>query len=814
MRDEITRLAQQYKFFHWHLAFPDVFYVPKESQRAKNLQTGWSGGFDVVVGNPPWERVTIQDKEWFADKAPLVATAGNAKARAAAIADLKISDPAIYQQYVDEKRSAAGEKLLLRSSGLYPLCGCGDVNLFAVSAELDQYLLSDRGSSGLILPTGIATTKTTAPFFAQLASSHRIVSLLDFDNRGGAFPGVQGNVRFCLFTTSARERSATFKCASFLYSAEDIGIAERLYELSLDDLRMINPNTLGCPMFSSGKDANLVRFVYRNIPILAHSDSTQGPWHVELGRMFHMNDDAHMFWTRERLIEAGFSLAGNVYTDGDDSYLPLYESKLAFQFNHRASTFDGISSDQRFGTHPSTVEVLTSQLEDPTFCVLPRYWMSSKDAESKLGPRNGMLSFRNAISVTADSRSLVATILPRLPAGNSLLFIYAEGGSAEEIFLAGCLNSLIVDYILRQKASGGNASLFIIEQLPIIQVKDKAKMSWLNARLLELIYTAWELESFAKDCGWNGPPFRWDEERRFMLRCELDAAFFHLYLPTEPNGDWSPCDNETAEDRARLKASFPTPRHAVAYIMETFPIVRRKDEAAFSGEYRTKRVILEIYDAMVEAMRTGIPYQTRLSPPPADAAVAHPFRVESLAQATVVPNPMEDLKAVANDTWATPVGVSPDNVALFTLIDVLRLIGGPVDSERVRVAAILVRSPAIAIAFMDDDHATEWVRVIGQDARPLAGNVIQISQFQLGTADIPWAEAARQLRGSGGIAVGADGKWSAGARLPLTSGQNWIRGRVAVAVQLLAEIEPAVAERKVIAFIRSVEDGTARRAVS
>lgn len=117
-------------------------------------------------------------------------------------------------------------------------------------------------------------------------------------------------------------------------------------------------------------------------------------------------------------------------------------------------------------------------------------------------------------------------------------------------------------------------------------------------RVLELTYTAWDLEGFARDCGYDGPPFRWDEERRFMLRCELDAAFFHLY--------------GISQDDA-------------AYIMDTFPIVRRKDEDKH-GHYRTKDTILEIYAALAEAQRTGQPYQTRLNPPPADPRVAHPMR--------------------------------------------------------------------------------------------------------------------------------------------------------------------------------------------
>jgi hypothetical protein len=123
------------------------------------------------------------------------------------------------------------------------------------------------------------------------------------------------------------------------------------------------------------------------------------------------------------------------------------------------------------------------------------------------------------------------------------------------------------------------------------------------------------LKSFAQDCGWSCPPFRWDEERRFQLRCELDAAFFHLYLGTE---------DEWRKQPAALTQSFPTPRDAVSYIMDTFPIVKRNDEEKFNADYRTKRTILEIYDALAEAERPGQPYQMRLSPPPADPGCCHP----------------------------------------------------------------------------------------------------------------------------------------------------------------------------------------------
>ena len=162
------------------------------------------------------------------------------------------------------------------------------------------------------------------------------------------------------------------------------------------------------------------------------------------------------------------------------------------------------------------------------------------------------------------------------------------------------------DYCCRQKIGGPNLNLFIVEQLPVLPPQsflethdwlgsDGTFHKWSLPRVLELTYTAWDLEPFARDCGWNGPPFRWDEARRFLLRCELDAAFFHLYGINRDDAD---------------------------YIMETFPIVKRKDEQKF-GDYRTKLVILKIYDAMHSAKESGKPYQTVLDPPPADPRCCH-----------------------------------------------------------------------------------------------------------------------------------------------------------------------------------------------
>jgi hypothetical protein len=178
----------------------------------------------------------------------------------------------------------------------------------------------------------------------------------------------------------------------------------------------------------------------------------------------------------------------------------------------------------------------------------------------------------------------------------------------EACALLGNLNSFVFDYVTRQKLGGGNMNFFIVKQLPALPPSAYKKrtpwlavvsqLEWLYPRVFELIYTALDMQGFAYDCGYNGPPFKWDDERRFLLRCELDAAYFHLY----------DIDSDDLE-----------------YIMETFLLVKRKEEQEY-GEYRTKRVILECYDAMAKAMEAGQPYKTILDPPPADPRVAHPAK--------------------------------------------------------------------------------------------------------------------------------------------------------------------------------------------
>ena len=240
-------------------------------------------------------------------------------------------------------------------------------------------------------------------------------------------------------------------------------------------------------------------------------------------------------------------------------------------------------------------------------------------------------------SRSTDERTAICTMSPQAGVGDSH-FLMRPGATAPFVAcLAACLDSFICDFTIRQALGGANVSFFLMKQIAVLSPSaySQADVAFAVPRTLELTYTAWDLQPFAQDCGWDGPPFRWDEERRFLLRAELDAAFFHLYLPSTREGEWRPAReadgarvDETAEQLASLREHFPTPRDAVDYILETFPIVRGKDEQRH-GEYRTKRFILEIWDAMQAATARGEQYQSPLDPPPADPRCCHPPRERS-----------------------------------------------------------------------------------------------------------------------------------------------------------------------------------------
>ena len=236
---------------------------------------------------------------------------------------------------------------------------------------------------------------------------------------------------------------------------------------------------------------------------------------------------------------------------------------------------------------------------DPGRITLPRYWVPDDEVRARLDhvwDRNWLLGWRD-ITGTEKIRTVVACIIPRAAVNHTFLLMVPSLDPQLVAILYANVSSMPLDYCARQKVGGVHLTYFTTRQLPAfppggysglapwapsIRIRD-----WLLPRVLELTYTAWNLKAFAEDCGDEGSPFIWDPERRFQLRCELDAAFFHLYGLS---------------------------RDDTAYILDTFPVLERSEQRRH-GEYRTMRAVLETYDALAAATARGVPYESPLGPP-------------------------------------------------------------------------------------------------------------------------------------------------------------------------------------------------------
>jgi hypothetical protein len=521
-----------------------------------------------VIGNPPWDQVQVDPQEFFASRLPEIADAANMAARDRLIAKLADEAPALYAEYKLEQRRNDGMKHFVHASGVFPLTSYGRLNTFSLFAELGCAIISGTGLSGMILPTGIATDSFNQYFFGDLVKRAALNSIYDFENEEKIFAAVHNQFRFSLLTIAGyRKRIEEFKLA---FRARRIGQLEsKTFSLTPDDVLKINPNTLTCPVFESPRHAEIIKRIYRQVPVLYNEEEKAGAWDLAFQLMFMMGADSGLFQDRSSC-----------------DTVPLYEAKMIHHFDHRFATYENATQAQmNKGTLPRLSLI---QHSDPTYAIQPRYWVDQAEVDLRLAKRNWdkmwYLGWRD-VARSADERTMICSILPRAAVSHKLPI--ALTGHPVDLIVAN-LSSFVLDYVLRQKMAGASVTFFLVKQLPVLP--PSAYGDWtgfIGPRVLELTYTAWDMAPFAHDLGDDGPPFRWDEDRRFLLRAELDAAFFHLY---------------------------GIARDDVDYIMETFPIVKRKNISTH-GTYRTKDKILEIYDAMTKAKPIGADYQSPLTPP-------------------------------------------------------------------------------------------------------------------------------------------------------------------------------------------------------
>ena len=575
---EVERLARElskrHRFFHWWVEFPDVLE---------------RGGFDVVLGNPPWGRL------------------------------------------LDESSA-----IFIRSSGRFPFTAGRRPNTYQLFLELAWQLRHPKGRVGFLVPTGVAADASSQRFFSHLLQEGEIRFLADFENRLGHFPEVDSRFRFALVVLGKEGKAQKeLFVSTFLRKPSDLQDYRRHLRLTEQEIRFFNPKTGTLPLFRMPQDKALNQLLYArawgNLGEINH-------WKVRVALPFTSERKGGYIHPLDTMRESQPSRRGHVWQVGDKRYVTFLEAKTFHLFEHRhADGEKAISARER---------------RDPNRLVIPNYLVREEDFHSRMQAlgaedRPWYLGFRSVARAT-DERTLISAALPKTAIGGKAhLLLLPFRGHWAVLFLAN-LNTLVLDYAARQKVVSTDLTAPILEQLPFLppSIYQPQDLHFIIPRVLELTYTAWDLAPFAQDVweeadeGLRGairawvagarlhpdtppewvegtypfPPFVWDEERRALLRAELDAYYARLYglnrkqlryildpqdlTPKELEDILS--DLEEVEDPLDEKA-YRRRAQSSTFPGETFRVLKEKELRCY-GFYRTRGLILKAYMAQGDTM--------------------------------------------------------------------------------------------------------------------------------------------------------------------------------------------------------------------
>jgi hypothetical protein len=776
------QLASDARAFHWPLEFPDIMAA---------------GGFDAVLGNPPWEVMQLGEEEYFAQRMPEIAELAGAE-RKRQIAALERNNPTAFRAFQVEKRRFEAGNEFARCSGRFDLTARGKVNTYSLFAEHFTRLASPRGRAGIIVPTGIATDASTAPFFGWLIEKRKLAQLIDFENRDAIFPAVHRSYKFSLMTTGHNMPEAQF--AFFLTDVAQLADAERRFALSPEQIALINPNTKTAPVFRSRFDAQLTAKIYSRVPVLIDlgRGAEGNPWEIEFRQgLFNMTSDSGLFVKAEQFDAmdgaqrdgVGWVVSGN--PELDDSvgrYLPLYEAKMIHHYDHRWATYDGLDSR----------DTTSTEHRDLNFEVMPRYWVHERLVHERLAEKNWnhqwLMGWRDICRAT-DERTLIATAFPAVAVGNNLPIMLSSADTASNLFAAfiGSLSSLVTDYGARLKAGGTHLNFFIYEQLAVLPASayDDEGLTFLCPRVLELIYTSRSMTPFARDLGYDGDPFPWNEDRRALLRAELDAWYARAYGLTR--------------DELRFVLD-PSEVLGPEYPSETFRVLKEKELKLYE-KYRTQRLVLDAWDRMERGeLHCPAPYDKRKEPATAaqsltlvqrDVSGKNPLLGAGPLFEGIESTPVErprfvDPSTLPNGAWAMP---NYNSISVqIQLAAILKQLSGPTSAAQVRLTALYALNPRLLTSRLSGTDLKHWQRLVG-DSAPISGaaNMIQFTP----RVNIEWRDAYTQLRGMHALLEDAtNGTWAPGSSVQDFMTEGWADGRAGFVMKAMEgmEIEKSIAQ--------------------
>jgi SOS-response transcriptional repressor LexA len=559
---EARRLATEYQFFHWHLSFPDVFRLAPGGQSADDARLGWDGGFDLVLGNPPWDKLTPDSKEFFSFFDDKVREANKATERL--IVERLLENQNVAKMWSEHRRYRFATIHFIKESGRYILfapgdLGKGDINSFRMFTEIALSSTNQRGFSAQIVPEGLYNGANCMALRQELLDNSNLLLLYGFENtRKGWFEGVHSSAKFCLFAAAKTGRTTNIAAAFNVESTEPLGVVKtsRQLRIPVKLIREFSPEDLSFLEFRNQQDIDIALRMYDSHPKLG-DESAGEPIHSQ-SLEIHMTNDAAI------LTE-------------NSCGLPLYEGRMVDQYDHRAKGYvsgrarAAVWNEFKFGERAKTIQ--------------PQWRVLKEQVPAKV--RTRITRYRIGygwVASPTNQRSLIAALLPNNSiAGNAVpTILYKYEYEWMYLLWLATANSFVMDFVVRMKVSL-NLTFTLLKSLPFPRFNEPNDLVFaLAPHVLRLTCTSVEMTPF-----WNAMagfglvprvesntvPGTNDPQERLILRCLVDAMV--------------------------ARNVFRITRNELDYILNTFTIVEERDRDSF-GDFRTKDLIIKAFDALSE----------------------------------------------------------------------------------------------------------------------------------------------------------------------------------------------------------------------
>ncbi len=537
----LLELKQRFRFFHWYLAFPTVME---------------RGGFDVVLGNPPWDTLSPDRREYFGQHHPGIRSLSPTEQKT--VIDELMTDPAVAAGWERHQLELFGLVHFLKKSGRYTLyapgnLGKGDFNVYRMFAELALKYTRPGGFAAQVLPGGLYGGANASAIRQFMFDQCELAHLWGLSNTQRGWFGKVDIDRFSAYAARRGGRTSTFLAHFGLMSPADL--AGDPIEFDADFIRTSNPDTYTIPDIRSVADLTVAQKMLERYPVFG--DETAGPPHRHYQAELHMGNDRDRFTT-------------------DPAGLPVYEGRMITHFDHRAKTYAG--------GHGNSSRWIERTHDDPDKAIVPQWRVLPENVPDKLGNRCDQyrLAFGDVANPRNERSFTAALVPPGVICGHTVpTIVFAQGQEWMYLPWLSVGNSFLMDWFTRKKLSSPHLTFSVMDSLPF--PRPALEEAWVQEAaplVLRLICTAPEMTAFWNRMAAVGLCEPAENETipatALLVETERDLARAHL-------------DALVAHDVYGLS------RNELSDVLETFPVVKKRD-IKVHGEYRTKRLILEAFD--------------------------------------------------------------------------------------------------------------------------------------------------------------------------------------------------------------------------